>query len=85
MVLDDVQHPTWQGVAEAMAHFSFAQQRLVPILLGYNKAWFATASHAQRYKNFIRADNSTFQCVEMHVSRRALGGADYCYGGPHRA
>jgi hypothetical protein len=84
MILDDVHHPTWQGVLEAMVHFSFAQQRLVPILLGYNKAWFATASHAQEYKEFIRMHNSTFQCVHLHASRRVMAGADYCYGGPYR-
>jgi hypothetical protein len=84
MILDDVHHQTWQGVLEAMVHFSFAQQRLVPILLGHNKAWFATASHAQEYKEFIRTHNSTFQCVDMHASRRVMAGADYCYGGPYK-
>jgi hypothetical protein len=82
MIVDDVHHPTWHGVAEAMFHFSFANKRMVPLLLGYNKAYFTTASHVEHYKQFIMDNNATFTCRNLHGSRHAMAGSVFCYSGP---
>ncbi|KAF8059198.1 SYP22 [Scenedesmus sp. PABB004] len=53
VVLDDFPNPVWVGVAEALMHFTHAQDRLVPFMHGYNKVWFATRSHVAAYADFI--------------------------------
>lgn len=82
VVVDDFPNPTWIGVAEAMMHFSHAQDRLVPFLHGYNKVWFATKSHVQQYKEFVASDPDVFICRQMHESRSAIAGHVLCYTGP---
>ncbi len=60
------------GVHEALAHFTMAQQRLVPFMHGDNKMYFTTASHSKRYYDFIMI-KPLFSCKPLHQSRRTLG------------
>jgi hypothetical protein len=82
MVLDDVSNPAWQGVGEAMFHFAFANKRMVPLLLGYNKAYFTTASHVEQYRKFIRGNPATFPCQPIHSSRAVMAGQGFCFTHP---
>lgn len=79
VILDDVSHPDWIGVTEALVHFSHAQSRLVPFLMGFNKVWFTTASHVELYLDFVRK-SSVFNCsTAKHPSRRSVAGHIMCF------
>eukprot|EP00775_Hariotina_reticulata_P008762 gene8762-8941_t len=84
VVLDDFPNPTWIGVAEALMHFGNAQDRLIPFLHGYNKVWFATASHVQIYRDLVASSPKIFSCTDHHESRRTVAGHVLCYTGPFR-
>jgi hypothetical protein len=62
-----------------MYHFAFANKRMVPLLLGYNKAYFTTASHVEQYRRFLNSHPAIFACQEAHISRRAIAGLELCF------
>jgi hypothetical protein len=80
-VINDV----WIGVVEALIHFTAAQSRLVPFLMGFNKIYFTTAAHAPLYAAAMARSPSVFKCQKYHKSRRTLGGHGICYTGPKTA
>lgn len=82
VILDDFPMSTWMGVAEALAHFTNAQDRLVPFLTGWNKVWLTTASHVDAYEDYVRSKPDVFACRNLHASKLAMGGRVTCYTGP---
>jgi hypothetical protein len=79
MIVDDVTNPAWLGVQEAMFHFIFANKRMVPLLMGHNKAYFTTVSHVEQYRRFLRDNPTIFACMYAHVSRRPMAGHELCF------
>jgi hypothetical protein len=82
--LDDHPESTWLGVGEALAHFTHAQDRLVPFLTGWSKVWLATKSHVDEYLQVARKNPKVFACSEVRGSKVAIGGAVTCYTGPSK-
>lgn len=75
IILDDWLNGPWIGATEAIVFIANAYADLVPFMHGFNKIWFTTRSHAQRYR--AHADKH-FSCLQFHPSRAALGGFEMC-------
>jgi len=82
VILDDVPNPAWEGVLEALVHFSLGQGRMKLFLVGFNKAYFTTATHVQEYRAYTAANPTVFTCHNYHLSRRVIAGSEFCYAGP---
>jgi hypothetical protein len=81
VVLDDFPNPSWMGVAEALMHFTHAQDRLVPFLHGANKVWFTTPGHVHVYQDLMASNPTVFSCSKDHVSKQTLAGYKLCWTG----
>eukprot|EP00775_Hariotina_reticulata_P004384 gene4384-4638_t len=83
VILDDYGNPAWQGVTEALVHFSAAQDRLKLFLVGHNKAYLITnTSHRSAVMARMRAQPHIYGCRWHHASRRSMDGTEFCFGGP---
>lgn len=78
VILDDYIASNWIGVNEALMHFTYAQNRLIPFMMGLNKIYFTTASHAAKYLKYVESSKE-FRCADVHASRRTLAGNPICF------
>lgn len=85
IILDGFSHASWLGATEALVHWSYAQDRVVPLAYGHGKIWMTTASHYEEFRDLITSDPATFKCVQgMHASKTTVAGRQMCYLGPDK-